>query len=205
MKLFFNLTVLACLAISCNSISSAPTREFKTIVSDSLKGRPYNEIDLSRRRAREFNLPEIHKGVDSFELRIWVTSGMISPEELVTLRYSDGQWVAARYRYYDRENTLDSLKMQRINLSDSIGKVVSYLSDPAVLTLPTQAAIPGFVDNVADGQDCTLEISTKTFYKVLSYHCPEHFKEPTNKKFMEIVAFLNAYFHFYALICLPVE
>lgn len=167
-----------------------------------MKLMPYNEIDISRIRTKEFNLPEIYKGVDSFELRIWVSS-MIIPDFATILRYSDSQWVAHEYIYYENGNILDSLIIKKINLSDSIGNVVTYLSDSAVLKLPSQHAIPGFVDNVADGQTCTIEISTKTFYKALHYHCPEHFSDSYNKKFMGIVTFLNSYLHFYSPICLP--
>ena len=52
---------------------------------------------------------------------------------------------------------------------------------------------------------CTIEISTKTFYKALHYHCPEHFTDNYNKRFMDIVDFLNPYIPFYFPICLPVK
>jgi len=169
-----------------------------------MKLMPYNETDLSRIRAKEFNLPEITKGVDSFEVRIWVSSMMI-PDFATILRYSDTQWIAHEYAYYENDNMLDSVILRKINLTDSIGKVVSYLSDSSVLNLPSQHAIPGFVDNVADGQTCTIEISTKTFYKALHYHCPEHFTDNYNKRFMDIINFLNLHLHFYMPICLPAK
>ena len=142
--------------------------------------------------------------MDSFELRIWVSS-MTIPDFATILRYSDSQWVAHEYAYYENGSIIDSLIVKKIDLSYSIGNVVTYLSDSAVLTLPSQDAIPGFVDNIADGQTCTIEISTKTFYKALHYHCPEHFSDPYNKKFMGIVTFLNKYLHFYSPICLPAK
>ena len=201
MKHLLYLTILS-LAISCKTRSTSESGGFKTIVTDTMKLMPYNEIDLSRIRAKEFNLPEIIKGVDSFELRIWVSSMMI-PDFATILRYSDTQWVAHKYAYYENENTLDSVIIKKINLTDSIGKVVAYLSDSSILNLPSQHAIPGFIDNVADGQSCTIEISTKHFYKALHYHCPEHFTDPYNKRFLQLINFLNFYLHFYTPICLP--
>jgi hypothetical protein len=50
MKLFFYLIVLTCLCISCKTKSSAKTEHFKTIVTDTMKLMPYNEIDISRIR-----------------------------------------------------------------------------------------------------------------------------------------------------------
>ncbi|OQP47847.1 hypothetical protein A4H97_30520 [Niastella yeongjuensis] len=202
MKLFFYLIFLTCIGISCKTKSSDKIEYFKTLVTDTMKLMPYNEIDISKVRTKEFNLPEIYKGVDSFELRIWISS-MTIPDFATILRYSDSQWVAHKYTYFENGNILDSLIIKRINLPDSIGNLVSYLSDSAVLMLPSQHKIPGFVDNVADGQTCTIEISTKTFYKALHYHCPEHFSDSYNKKFMEIVMFLNTCLHFYYPLCLP--
>ena len=202
MKQLFYLTILTYLCISCNTKVSSQPDDFRTIVTDTMKLIPYNEIDLSRIRAKAFNIPEIVKGVDSFELRIWVSSMMI-PDYATILRYSDTQWIANEYAYYENGNTIDSVIIRKINLPDSIANVISYLSDSSVLNLPSQNAIPGFIDNVADGQTCTIEISTKTFYKSLHYHCPEHFTDNYNKRFMEIVNFLNPRLHFYIPYCLP--
>ena len=204
MRQLFYLIILTYLCISCNTKTSSKSEGFKTIVTDTMKLMPYNEINLSRIRAKEFNLPEIIKGVDSFELRIWVSSMMI-PYFATILRYSDSQWVAHEYAYYEKGNILDSVIIRKMDLTDSVGNVVSYLSDSSVLKLPSQYAIPGFVDNVADGQSCTIEISTNTFYKALYYHCPEHFTDPFNKRFMEIVNYLNPYLHFYMPICLSAK
>jgi len=204
MKQLFYSTILICVCFSCNTKTSSKSEGFRTIVTDTMKLMPYNETDLSRIRAKEFNLPEITKGVDSFEVRIWVSSMMI-PDFATILRYSDTQWIAHEYAYYENGNMLDSVILRKINLTDSIGKVVSYLSDSSVLNLPSQHAIPGFVDNVADGQTCTIEISTKTFYKALHYHCPEHFTDNYNKRFMDIINFLNLHLHFYMPICLPAK
>lgn len=204
MKQFFYLTVLTCFYFSCNSKRTSNAESFRIIVTDTMKLIPYNEIDLSRFRAKEFNLPELTKGVDSFELRIWVSSMMI-PNIATILRYSDTQWVAHSYAYYDSGGVLDSVIARKIVLPDSIYKVVSYLSDTSVLNLPSQHAIPRFVDNIADGQSCTIEISTRTFYKALHYHCPEHYTDNYNKRFMEIVNFLNPYLHFYTPFCLQAQ
>jgi hypothetical protein len=172
--------------------------------ADTIELMPYNEIDLSRMRATKFNLPEIIKGVDSFELRIWFNSMMI-PDFSTILRYSDTQWVAHEYEYYENGNSVDSVVIRKINLTDSIGKVVSYLSDSSVLNLPSQYAIPGFIDNIADGQTIAIETSTKTFYKALHYHCPEHFTDKYNKRFMGIINYLNSYLNFNIPKCLPAK
>jgi hypothetical protein len=204
MRQFFYLAMLACLCISCNTETSSKPDGFRTIVTDTIELMPYNEIDLSRMRATKFNLPEIIKGVDSFELRIWISSMMV-PDFATILRYADTQWVAHEYEYYENGNSVDSVIIKKISLTDSIGKVVSYLSDSSVLNLPSQYAIPGFIDNIADGQTIAIETSTKTFYKALHYHCPEHFTDKYNKRFMGIINYLNSYLNFNIPKCLPAK
>jgi hypothetical protein len=202
MKKTIFILILILSILSCGTNESSETRHFRTIVTDTIKLMPYNELDLSRIRSRKFNLPDITKGVDSFELRIWKSSNL-TPDYFTILRYSDDGWVGHKAAYYENDKELDSLVIWRIELVDSVEKVATFLSDSNVLNLPSQHAIPDFIDNVADGQTCTIEIATNGFYKALHYHCPEHYADTYNKRFMGIVNYLNAYLNFYTPWCKP--
>jgi hypothetical protein len=150
------------------------------------------------------NLPEIERGVDSFELRIWVT-GMSLPNKLIVLKFSQNKWNAFNYAYFSHSDTgLDSMSVHSIAIPREIDKITPYLKQRAILDLPSQMAIPNFRDEIVDGQTCTVEIATRTFYKALQYHCPEHYSsEPNNVKFMELINFLNVHFNFYEPWCKP--
>ena len=151
------------------------------------------------------NLSPIDKGVDSFELRIWVTSMMI-PAHRTILKFDQDKWAAYDYWYYPNDKLVDSMTVYNKPAPNEIEKLVSFLEKKEVLELPSQFAIPNFQDNIADGQSCTIEISTKHFYKALQYRCPEHYSgEPNNVKFMSIITFLNPYFKFYIPWCKPGE
>lgn len=151
------------------------------------------------------SLSPIDKGVDSFELRIWVSSMMI-PKHLIVLKYDQDRWGNYEYWYYPNDKLIDSMTVYNKPIPKEVDKIVLFLKQAEILELPSQLAIPNFQDNIADGQTCTIEISTKHFYKALQYHCPEHFSsEPNNVKFMSIIKYLNPHFKFYIPWCKPGE
>ncbi len=197
--IFFLLT-------SCNIESKKNVNSFQIYVTDtSLTHRQYNEVDFSRRMSSLLNLSTIDKGVDSFELRIWVTSMMI-PKQLTILKFGQNKWVSYEYRYYPNDYLIDSMTVYNMPIPKEIDEIVVHLKQKEILDLPSQIAIPNFEDRIADGQTCSIEISTNKFYKALQYHCPEHFSDELNNiKFMELINFLNRYFKFYIPWCKPSE
>ena len=204
-----NITILVgfilLLLISCNSQANKNGSNFQTLVTDtSLSHRTNNEVDFSRGMGSILNLPEIYNGVDSFELRIWVT-GIMLPNNLIILKFVQNKWNAFSYSFYSHSDSgLDSMNVYNLAIPEEIDKIVSHLKQRTVLELPSQMAIPNFRDEIADGQTCTVEIATKNFYKSLQYHCPEHYsREPNNSKFMELINFLNSFFNFYIPWCKP--
>ena len=100
---------------------------------------------------------------------------------------------------------MDSMSVRHMAILGDVDSLVSFLLTKEVLDLPSQNTIPGFKNEIADGQTCTIEISTKHFYKALRYHCPEHYTDKSNVRFMGIVNFLNRYFHFYRPWCKPAQ
>lgn len=197
--LYFGIVLLI---LSC-SPGKADDKSFRLFVTDtSVSHRSGNEVDFSILKSRELNLPQIHGGVDSFELRIWVR-GISEPSQCLILRYADTKWIFTKYNCFTTANLVDSVCAYRNDIPPGIDSLVAYLQQPEILALPSQVAIPGFLDNISDGQTCTIEISTKSFYKALEYHCAEHFDEKYNRQFMAMIRILNGYFKFYYPWCKP--
>jgi hypothetical protein len=163
--------ILLLLIASCKEEEKQQENSFRTIVTDTpVNHRIRNELDFSRRMSDRLNLARIDKGVDSFELRIWVTS-MIIPADLVVLKFLGNKWVAYKYWFYNHDgNGIDSMNVYKIPTLKGIDNFVSYAKSKEVLELPSQDAIPKFEDNIGDGQTITIEIATSTFYKALQYH-----------------------------------
>lgn len=152
-------------------------------VSDSLiTHRQLNELEHSKSNAQLLHLPEITGGVDSFELRIWHWS-FAGGTSLTNLRFIKGKWLGHRTQYFSSNGNVDSCFTVAIPIPENISQIVKYLTSDSILQLPSQQAIPDFVDNVGDGQSVQLEISTASFYKTLNYHCPEHYTDKYNINF----------------------
>ncbi|XVJ67170.1 MAG: hypothetical protein HEQ40_13755 [Lacibacter sp.] len=187
--------------LSCNSTDTVNKSEpEKTPVIDTIK--------LARQKAfaeqaSKLNLTPIDKGVDSFEIRIWVGS-MFVEHDLIILKYLDTSWLTQKIRYYKSEDGVTHFKNEKIlKPTISLTSLIDSLKQVQLDKLISQEEIPNFTDNVADGVTYNLEFATKGTYKLLTYHCPEHFAktEINNKKFLDLVLLIDKYFHFWSPIC----
>lgn len=187
--------------LSCNSADTANKSEpTKVTIVDSFK--------LARQKALsdqalKLNLKQLDKGVDSFEMRIWVGS-MFVEHDLIVLKYSDTSWRTQKIRYFKSEDGLMHFKNEKIvKPIISLQLLVDSLRLMQIDKLISQEQIPNFVDNVGDGVTYNLEIATKGNYKLLTYHCPEHFSktEINNKRFLDLILLVDKYFHFWSPIC----
>ena len=186
--------------LSCNSADTA-------IKSEPAKVAKVDTFKLARQKALsdqalKLNLTQIDKGVDSFEMRIWVGS-MFVEHDLIVLKYADTSWLTQKIRYYKSADGVTHFKNEKIKPTISLPLLIDSLKQMHLDKLLSQEQIPNFVDNVADGVTYNLEISTKGKYKLLTYHCPEHFAktEINNKKFLDLVLLVDKYFHFWSPIC----
>lgn len=187
--------------LSCNSNETANNyNPIKVYVEDTFM--------LARKKAfaetaSQLNLTPIDKGVDSFEIRIWVSSIFIE-KDLLVLKYSDNTWQHQKIRFYRRPDDVVYSKQEKIKRPEiSLELLVDSIRRIQFDKLLPQNEIPGFVDNVADGVWYSVEIATKGSYKQLTYHCPERFAktEINNKKFLDLIFLLNRYYHFWMPIC----
>lgn len=197
---FLTFIILIFVLLACNSADT-------TIESEPVKINSVDTINLARQKvfsdqALKLNLAPIDKGVDSFEMRIWVGS-MFVEHDLIILKYSDTSWLTQKIRYYESEDGVTHFKNEKIKPTISLQLLIDSLKQIQLDKLVSQEQIPNFVDNVADGVTYNLEIATKGNYKLLSYHCPEHFAktEINSKKFLDLVLLVDKYFHFWSPIC----
>jgi hypothetical protein len=197
------LTIIISLSIllSCNSSETGN-------INESVKNLTVDTIKLARKKAiaeqaTKLNLTPIDKGVDSFEMRIWV-GNMFVEHDLIILKYLDTSWLTQKIRYYQSEDGVTHFKNEKVSKpSISLQLLIDSLKEVQLDKLISQEEIPNFIDNVADGVTYHLEVATKENYNLLTYHCPEYFAkaEVNNRKFLDLVLLLDKYFHFWTPIC----
>jgi hypothetical protein len=147
-------------------------------------------------------LENIYTGVDSFEIRLWIVS-MIKPNRMVLLKKSNQIITSQDFTYdYSSDNKL-SFKAGKVIQNNSYSILVDSLKNFDFESMLSQDEINNFVDNVADGVTYTMEVATTKYYKLISYHCPEHYAntEQNNRQVLHIVLLLDNYLHFYSPIC----
>ena len=196
------LIILITLTIfcSCSTKNSQPADSFKVLLPDTSKThKVYTTFEHLKLLDEQMGLDKIYNGVDSFEIRLRIVS-MIKPNRMIIVKKSNQVVTSQDFSYdYSSDNKL-SFKAGKIIQNNSYPILIDSLSNYDLLS---QDEIDNFVDNVADGVTYTMEIATSKYYKLLSYHCPEHFAntEENNRKFLNIVLLLDKYLHFYSPIC----
>ena len=186
--LFFSIIIYS---LSCTTNDVKEQHCFKTLTTDG----QFDDIEFGKYRSGMLNLQQIHKGVDSFELRIW---NFGSPNELVILRYLNGAWITCNYYYQiNGKNIVDSQTVMCQQINPKIAaSIVNYLTQESVLKLPSQFAISNFKDTSIYKGGCTyfLEIATQNFYKTLLYNNPHVHTDSYHKQFIDLIRFLETHF-----------
>ncbi|RYE36195.1 MAG: hypothetical protein EOP48_29795 [Sphingobacteriales bacterium] len=196
------ITTLLMLA-SCQTNSSSHSDTFQVLLPDTTKTHRQNALyEHLKGYGIQMNLPRIDTGVKGFELRIW-TGSMIDPDQMVLLRKSDTITIAQKFDYNSNFDSLEHYKIINSYNSNELTRFVDSLQKLDFTTMVSQNEIQGFNDNVADGMTYYMEISTPKYYKLVAYHCPEHFakSEANNKKFVDLLLAVDKHVHFYSPIC----
>ena len=131
---------------------------------------------------------------------------MIIPHRLITLNITDTSVSAEKFDFYfDDSDRIHATLPQKEFGEDSLQLMAEELKTFDFKKMISQAEIENFIDNVADGINYDLEIATCKYYKLVSYHCPEHYAptEANNKKFLNIILMLDRHLHFYSPVCAP--
>ena len=143
--LFLSLTYLL---LACNTgtlLEYAP--EFKSLTTDSLL------LQNVSAKGKALSLSPISNGVDSFELRIWHGISIVTPKQLVALKYQDSAWHLTKTDYwfsYQWANgspdkvLLDSSFTKSLPVPSNISNIIDALSQFRLGTFPSQHEIPGF-------------------------------------------------------------
>src|SRR4051812_10487831 len=94
MRLIY-IALFCFLALSCSETPGQKKRDsFKQFPADS------SLLAYISQKTAALNLFPIQQGVDSFELRVWHGIGMVKPQHLSILRYSNGRWQAFYTDYW---------------------------------------------------------------------------------------------------------
>jgi len=189
---------------SCKTKKNARTNEFQVLLPDTTKThRPNKTFAYLTDLSKQMNLPKLDTGVTGTTIRLWITS-MITPHLLVTLNITDTSIKAQKFDYYLSDDKLAYFTPSLRGFGgDSLQLLAEELNTIDFSKMISQSEITGFNDNVADGVNYNLEIATSKYYKLLTYHCPEHFAktESNNKNFLDVIFILDRHLHFYSPIC----
>ena len=201
MNTLLKISAVLLILTSCDTKNRLQQESFKTILPDSANiYEPQLIFEKLQLKSKELRLPQLNKGIDSFNLRIWQSS-MISRNTVINLSYTNKNWLATTTDFYKGLGKIDSFKT-----SDISSKITSTLTDSIrsfnFINIPSQYDIPGFYDKMNDGVGFSIEILNKRFYKMIIYHCPNRYPlEPNNKRIMDLIYLLDNYFNFYTPYC----
>jgi len=192
------------LIASCQTKNNSQADKFQILLPDTTKThRPYKTFEYLTDLGKQMNLPKLDTGVSGTKIRLWITS-IMTPHLLVTLNITDTSVTAQKFDYYLSDDGLAHFEPSQGGFGgDSLQLLVEELNDIDFPKMISQSEIANFNDNVADGINYNLEIATSKYYKLLTYHCPEHFakSENNNKKFLDLIFILDRHLHFYSPIC----
>ena len=186
--------------LSCNSPDTAnknePVKATRVDTSKLERQRAFSELAL------KLYLKPLEEGLDSFEMRIWASS-MLAEHSLVIIKHIDSSWLVQNIRYYRSEDGVIHYRNELLKPTISLSLLIDSIKQVRLAEIISQEEIPNFIDNVADGVTYDLEIATKNSYRLLTYHCPEHFAktEPNNKKFLDVILLVDKFFRFWSPIC----
>lgn len=180
--------------LACKGGNTLRQNGFKNLTTDSL----FDE-SLSN-KAKALNIPLINLGVDSFELRIWYGHAIVTPNQLMVLKYQDSAWQLTETDYwfsYQWQNgspkgtLLDSSFTRAVKVPPSISDIVDTLNSFRLDTFPSQHDIPGFQDKIADGRFYHIEVATQRYYKALYYANPHRYDDKYNQRIEWLLATLH--------------
>ena len=194
MKRVLTIFAIFSFIISCNESKQFETTAFRRTVFDTFTYERVQQV------TKVLNYSTLNNGVDSFELRLWTDLGHTDFKSVKVLKYEDSNWHLSETRYWISGDSsfpnrgskifLDSGNIEFSRLITPISSILDTLFKFNLVTFPTQSQISGFSDNVADGLYYDLEVATKNYYKLLSYHEPERYADNSNRNFSRILKLL---------------
>jgi hypothetical protein len=189
---------------SCQTKNNSKPDKFQVLLPDTSKThRPNTTFDYLTDLGKQMILPRLDTGVIGTDIRLWITS-MADPDLVITLSITDTSVYAQKFDFYlSPDGVVHFKKTDKGFGGDSLQLLVEELNSVDFQKMISQSEIENFNDNIADGINYNLEIATSKYYKLLTYHCPEHFAktEINNKKFLDVIFMLDRHLHFYSPIC----
>ena len=110
---------------------------------------------------------------------------------ITILKFQDSVWQLTETSYWEQPVTswnektkfqIDSLVTRKIVPNISFNAIMDSIEKFRLDTIPTQRKIPGFRNQVGDGMQYVIEISTKHYYERLAYDNPFHYRDDYDKQ-----------------------
>jgi hypothetical protein len=133
------------------------------------------------------NLYSIDDGVDSFEVRIYVSYALTSKEDLYLIKATKDSLIKSHYyfipqiKYYPDgtiskfENNFAYMKKFSFLCKDTC--FITLFDQSKISSLPTQDSIKNLDGGCTDGVGYTIEIATKNSYRLINYGNPICFEK----------------------------
>jgi hypothetical protein len=216
-NIFFNLFIISLcfFLLSSISVNCSPSQEKNRAVpeiSDSLSKKTAirdSMRELWSNYFADYYIPKIDAGVDSFELRVLRYPVIFWPSaHFISFSYTNKQWVLLKTTYLgtqdddkiNNENdssysqpVIDSFTTVRIKPLLPIAVILDSLKKFDIVNIPDQDNIPGFNDNIIDGEYYIIEVAVKNNYKIIGYHSPTAFQDKYNKRIVSLLSFIKKY------------
>ena len=170
----------------------------------SSKLHPFSANDITiklpkyfQKLSQELLLPDISKGTDSFEIRIWRSLVITDIKTVTIVSCSNNKWHLSEIHYWITNKTngstylVDSSSTYEILPQMSFTNIYDTIRGLHLEKIPYQRDIPNFVDITADGNSYFIEIADKNLYKTLLYINPASYQDPNNKKVAACIEFFN--------------
>ena len=186
---FLVVTILFCIFFVINScthreksviLKESDKQEVTKIIPPNKYGGNYFPYKLVQKTIKSTKLNLLDKGYDSIFIRLWYVYRFNF--QVIDLKKSNGKW-SAEIHYIELGNVNDKLeviKTNSINITPKsdwnifIGKLFSL----NILTLPDDSELPDYGFGT-DGAFVTVEIATRSKYRIYSYSEPiMHLKIP---------------------------
>ena len=163
-----------------------------------------SSLEYLRWQEKWLDLPSLHKGFDSIQIRIWYGC-FLTGDRLVALIHNGQRWKSeiselifhgggeqGPSRYPDSVTRVTHFK----NPESGWISFIDSLFTLKILTLPNDYDIPGFIPNYPmDGCGIAFEISTRNAYRCYSYANPDLYDHWQVKNVLRIINLLSSEFN----------
>lgn len=145
------------------------------------------------RISKQLHLDKINLGYDSLQIRIWVNRSFSDSNQVVTIKYNKGSWLAYLYDIHSQHNrernidTIMSYSQRSLLPKTSWSNLLKLLKYEKIQELPDQMDIDHFEPRLMDGWMCIIEIADMKSYRFFTYNNPDFYSDWQSRNVINII------------------